>query len=408
MNAKLRSIPAIAADVFLFWGIVYATATANEAEALPLLALFGAALVFETRLADDIARLRDMLAGWGIATQTVLWVGLATSMIYVVSGIAQYVMGRRVIDRYPLKASYVVASALQIGAMGALAMGNGYLALAGAIASAVLSSVSGPVENILIATQTITNSLISGGQTLISFATDLTVGVVTTTFQGYYLTATTLFQVTQTVFNATGQALAWTGEEVGNLATTIGDTYRYMANQAPGVVRLVLTGMGDGIAWVVRPNLNMIRNTWVVINSSANYLATTAQGALDWSRESISTVAFVVGEKMQDVSDTAGFAIVKVGYLFVNEPTIITDVRVEALSATSAKISWLTNHPANGKVNYGLDRTYPYDQQSEKRVTDHEFVLTDLQPDTLYYFEVMSHNNNYVYDANREFRTLAK
>ena len=45
MNAKLRSIPAIAADVFLFWGIVYATATANEAEALPLLALFGAALV---------------------------------------------------------------------------------------------------------------------------------------------------------------------------------------------------------------------------------------------------------------------------------------------------------------------------------------------------------------------------
>ena len=116
--------------------------------------MFGAALVFETRLADDIARLRDMLAGWGIATQTVLWVGLATSMIYVVSGIAQYVMGRRVIDRYPLKASYVVASALQIGAMGALAMGNGYLALAGAIASAVLSSVSGPVENILIARYT--------------------------------------------------------------------------------------------------------------------------------------------------------------------------------------------------------------------------------------------------------------
>ena len=116
--------------------------------------MFGAALVFETRLADDIARLRDGLASWGMATQAVLWVGLATSMIYIVSGIAQYAMGRRIIDRYPLKSTYVTASALQVGAMLALAMGNGYVALAGAIASAVLSSAAGPVENILIARYT--------------------------------------------------------------------------------------------------------------------------------------------------------------------------------------------------------------------------------------------------------------
>jgi MFS family permease len=116
--------------------------------------MFGAALVFETRLADDIARLRDGLASWGVATQAVLWVGLATSMIYIVSGMAQYAMGRRIIDRYPLKSTYVTASALQVVAMLALAMGSGYVALAGAIASAVLSSASGPVENILIARYT--------------------------------------------------------------------------------------------------------------------------------------------------------------------------------------------------------------------------------------------------------------
>jgi MFS transporter, FSR family, fosmidomycin resistance protein len=116
--------------------------------------MFGAALVFETRLADDIARLRDGLASWGVATQAVLWVGLATSLIYVVSGIAQYAMGRRIIDRYPLKSIYVTASALQVFAMLALAMGNGYGALAGAIVSAVLSSAAGPVENILIARYT--------------------------------------------------------------------------------------------------------------------------------------------------------------------------------------------------------------------------------------------------------------
>ena len=116
--------------------------------------MFGSAMVFESRFADEIARLQSGLASWGLVTQAVLWVGLATSAIYIVSGLAQYAMGRRIIDRYPLKTTYVIASALQVGAMLALAMGNGYLALAGAIFSAVLSSAAGPVENILIARYT--------------------------------------------------------------------------------------------------------------------------------------------------------------------------------------------------------------------------------------------------------------
>jgi hypothetical protein len=57
-----------------------------------------------------------------------------------------------IIDRHEV--GYVTASALQLFAMLALALGNGYVALLGAIASAVLSSASGPVENILIARYT--------------------------------------------------------------------------------------------------------------------------------------------------------------------------------------------------------------------------------------------------------------
>ncbi|HET6194958.1 MAG TPA: MFS transporter [Acetobacteraceae bacterium] len=100
--------------------------------------MFGAALVFETRF----------------HATSVLWVGLATSMIYVISGLAQYALGRRIIDRYPLKNTYVAASGLQVVAMLGLAMGNGYVALLGAIFSAVLSAAAGPVENILIARYT--------------------------------------------------------------------------------------------------------------------------------------------------------------------------------------------------------------------------------------------------------------
>jgi FSR family fosmidomycin resistance protein-like MFS transporter len=99
--------------------------------------MFGAALVFEQHFPGNL-----------------LLIGVATSAIYVISGLAQYALGRRVIDKYPLKHSYVVAQALQIGAMLALAMGNPWLALVGAIGSAILSSVAGPVENILIARYT--------------------------------------------------------------------------------------------------------------------------------------------------------------------------------------------------------------------------------------------------------------
>jgi MFS family permease len=102
--------------------------------------MFGAAFVFERR--------------FGELAESALWIGLATSAIYVVSGFAQYAMGRRIIDRYPLRSTYVVAQGLQIGAMLALAVGNGVVALLGAIASAVLSSATGPVENILIARYT--------------------------------------------------------------------------------------------------------------------------------------------------------------------------------------------------------------------------------------------------------------
>jgi len=42
------------------------------------------------------------------------------------------------------------------------------------------------------------------------------------------------------------------------------------------------------------------------------------------------------------------------GYLFVNEPTKIADVKVIKATSSSATIAWTTNHPANGKLNYGF------------------------------------------------------
>jgi len=93
----------------------------------------------------------------------------------------------------------------------------------------------------------------------------------------------------------------------------------------------------------------------------------------------------------------------------LTEDTKISNVEATALSPTSVKVSWKTNHPANGKVNWGHDDgIYKFELQESKRTTEHEFTLTNLQPDTEYHYEVMSQNKNYVYDANRKFKTTAK
>ena len=138
-DRPMPATPGVKAGRAEFWRVFSVLSVTMALEGVIWQAvMFGSALVFETRF----------------QTQSVLWVGLATSMIYVISGLAQYALGRRIIDRYPLKATYVSATALQVVAMLGLAMGNGYVALAGAIFSAVLSSATGPVENILIARYT--------------------------------------------------------------------------------------------------------------------------------------------------------------------------------------------------------------------------------------------------------------
>lgn len=120
----------------------------------------------------------------------------------------------------------------------------------------------------------------------------------------------------------------------------------------------------------------------------------------------ISNLALGIGEKVEHVSGNLGQIFVSIGYGLQGEPTTIANVKVANISPTSVKISWKTNQLATGKVNYGLDRTYPFDAQSTQLSTNHEFTLTNLKPNTKYYFEIMSQGKNYVYDANREFVTL--
>src|SRR4029079_8421544 len=89
--------------------------------------------------------------------------------------------------------------------------------------------------------------------------------------------------------------------------------------------------------------------------------------------------------------------------LFDQSPTRIFNLSVKELSDSTALITWQTNHPATSKVNFGPSYDYGHDWQSDAKVMVHQLTLTNLTPDTFYYYEVMSHGNTFAYDARHEF-----
>ena len=81
------------------------------------------------------------------------------------------------------------------------------------------------------------------------------------------------------------------------------------------------------------------------------------------------------------------------------DPTQISEVVIEEMGRDFVVVSWKTNHPAWGKVNYGTDLTYGQEVILTERSTYHQAKLINIKANTKYFFEVMSQGKNYVYDA---------
>ena len=93
--------------------------------------------------------------------------------------------------------------------------------------------------------------------------------------------------------------------------------------------------------------------------------------------------------------------------VFDNAPTAISNLRIASLSPTSAVVEWNTNHLTRlTKVNYGPDTSYGQSVISTELSDFHSVTLTDLTPNTTYYFEVMNQNGDYVFDAYYTLTTL--
>jgi len=73
-------------------------------------------------------------------------------------------------------------------------------------------------------------------------------------------------------------------------------------------------------------------------------------------------------------------------------PLEITDVSSGNITQTTATITWTTDLLANSTVNYGNDSPPGLTASDSAFDTNHVVNLTDLSPDTLYYYEVISTN----------------
>jgi hypothetical protein len=83
-----------------------------------------------------------------------------------------------------------------------------------------------------------------------------------------------------------------------------------------------------------------------------------------------------------------------------------TWVFIDGLSAT---ISWTTDEPADSVVNYGTTTALGSTESDSSLVMNHEIMITDLLPDTTYYFEVQSTDeasNTAIDDNNGNYYTF--
>ena len=173
-----------------------------------------------------------------------------------------------------------------------------------------------------------------------------------------------------------------------------------------GVTNIII-----GTATITESTLHAIGtlNPMPAIRASTNYIARMFEQGRDTrirqglaNRQSVDTfLRRVIDPVAKNGRKLVAFT--RHGYelFFANEPTQISNVKISSLQPTSAVIEWDTNHLARfSKVNYGTSTTYDKEAKTSLEYADHHRIeITDLSPETTYYFEVMSQNGEYVFDA---------
>ncbi len=90
-------------------------------------------------------------------------------------------------------------------------------------------------------------------------------------------------------------------------------------------------------------------------------------------------------------------------------PPIISNIVVSQLTATSARVSWLTNEFTTSYLDYGLTPSYGAQAFSVGPELSHTVLLTGLAEATIYHFDITAEDvaNNTATSGDQKFKTLA-
>ncbi|HHF53439.1 MAG TPA: DUF5123 domain-containing protein, partial [candidate division WOR-3 bacterium] len=163
-----------------------------------------------------------------------------------------------------------------------------------------------------------------------------------------------------------------TGENV-SIDTTISVTFSEAMNKtsAEGAFSISPSVSGsfswDGNKMIFTPDSNLAYNTTYTVN-----ISTSAEDLAGNNLESPYSWQFTTIEE-----DTT--------------PPVISNIQTSYITSNSATITWTTDEPSTSLVKYGTTSgSYPYSQEDTSYTTSHSITLTNLQPNTTYYFVVNS------------------
>ena len=73
-------------------------------------------------------------------------------------------------------------------------------------------------------------------------------------------------------------------------------------------------------------------------------------------------------------------------------PPVISQVSITLITSSQATISWITNENSNSIVNYGTSKQLINTKQDFFYTKSHNLILSNLNSDTIYYFEIISYD----------------
>ncbi len=90
-------------------------------------------------------------------------------------------------------------------------------------------------------------------------------------------------------------------------------------------------------------------------------------------------------------------------------PPVISNVQIDDISHSGARVTWLTDSASTTKLQWGLTTSYAYTRDIYwQNYTTHGYFVSGLQPSTLYNVRVCSKDSVEICSANVTFTTLAE